>query len=53
MDIYRQLGVYKEGTIISCPNCRVCSICVDDYDDAIAVLCKVCGNEIDLREYRN
>ena len=53
MDIYRKLGVYKEGTIIACPNCSVCSICVEDHDGADTAVCKVCGQEIDLREYRN
>jgi len=50
VDIYKQLGVAKEGTIIACPHCKVCSVCVEDRTGTSTV-CKVCNKEVDLREY--
>jgi hypothetical protein len=43
----------NEETIISCPNCLVCSIKPADHIGEDAVTCKVCGTEVDLTSVKN
>lgn len=52
MNIYEQLGVVKEGTIIACPHCHVYSVCLEDFLGQEIAKCNVCGHDIELAQFR-
>jgi hypothetical protein len=47
------VSIKNEDTIISCPNCLVCSIKPADHVCEDVVMCKVCGTEVDLANVKN